>query len=606
MLKLGLLHWSGLIALVAVLLSLLPMRTSGAASRPPALNSVNSPPTLGPAATQWLAQAQPGATATFLVTLADDGTQAQADGARSIGDKLQRRTEVNRLLRERAARNQAALQSFIQNQNVSGQISAVQTFAAFNGFSISATSQAVEALRTWNRVSAIELDVPVTTGPARTTQVAPTPTSTPTAATATQSQPQTFDAQTQSTGMASVQRVHTELNITGVGVTVGSLDTGVFFHSDIARQYKCFGTGSNTNCWFDALDGWTGPADTASRGTTGVGIMAANGFARGAAPDARWIACKAFNISLVGTQTDILECFDWFLAPGGNPANAPDIINNSWGFANGADTIFQQPVNNWLNAGIFPVFANGNTGPACGTVNAPASYANVLGVGAQETNTFPNLSRGPSPFGPGKPDLVAPGTGSNITSEYDISFEPYADQAFAAPHVAGVIALMLQANPNQTYEQVVAHLRNTALPVAATLCDSSGVPNNLHGAGQVRAYEAVVAAQGGTPIPIPTNTPTPTPIPPPTMPTNLVATAVSSSQVNLSWTDNSNNETGFRIERCQGLFCSNFTVIATVGANVTSFQDTGLRARTWYNYRLQSFNSAGFSNGSVATSVRTR
>ena len=58
----------------------------------------------------------------------------------------------------------------------------------------------------------------------------------------------------------------------------------------------------------------------------------------------------------------------------------------------------------------------------------------------------------------------------------------------------------------------------------------------------------------------------------------LSATAASSTQINLAWTDNSNNEDGFRIERCQDAGCSTFTEIATVGANVVSYQNTGLTA----------------------------
>ena len=54
-------------------------------------------------------------------------------------------------------------------------------------------------------------------------------------------------------------------------------------------------------------------------------------------------------------------------------------------------------------------------------------------------------------------------------------------------------------------------------------------------------------------------------------PTNLAATAVSSSQINLTWTDSDNTEQGFKIERCTGAGCSDFAQIATVGANVTSY-----------------------------------
>ena len=66
----------------------------------------------------------------------------------------------------------------------------------------------------------------------------------------------------------------------------------------------------------------------------------------------------------------------------------------------------------------------------------------------------------------------------------------------------------------------------------------------------------------------------------PAAPTNLVATAVSKSQINLTWTDNATNETGFRIERCKGSTCTNFAQIATVGANVTSVLEHQAERRT--------------------------
>ena len=66
----------------------------------------------------------------------------------------------------------------------------------------------------------------------------------------------------------------------------------------------------------------------------------------------------------------------------------------------------------------------------------------------------------------------------------------------------------------------------------------------------------------------------------------------SPRQINLAWTDNSNNESGFKIERCQGNGCSNFAQIAQVGANVTTFPDTGLSPNTRYRYRVRAFNGA--------------
>jgi hypothetical protein len=76
----------------------------------------------------------------------------------------------------------------------------------------------------------------------------------------------------------------------------------------------------------------------------------------------------------------------------------------------------------------------------------------------------------------------------------------------------------------------------------------------------------------------------------------LTASAVSSSVINLSWTDNSGNEDGFRIERCQGSNCINFVQIALVAANSNSYPDnTGLSGNTFYRYRVRAFNSAGNS-----------
>jgi hypothetical protein len=74
----------------------------------------------------------------------------------------------------------------------------------------------------------------------------------------------------------------------------------------------------------------------------------------------------------------------------------------------------------------------------------------------------------------------------------------------------------------------------------------------------------------------------------PTVPGNLRAAVISSSQINLTWDDRSDNETGFRIER-------DSSVIHTVGANVTSYSDGGLHPSTQYTYRVGAYNSAGTS-----------
>jgi uncharacterized delta-60 repeat protein len=90
----------------------------------------------------------------------------------------------------------------------------------------------------------------------------------------------------------------------------------------------------------------------------------------------------------------------------------------------------------------------------------------------------------------------------------------------------------------------------------------------------------------------------------PNAPSNLSATAISASQINLGWTDNSSNESGFKIERKTGIG-GTYSQIATVGANVTTYSNTtGLDPSTQYCYRVRSYNANGdspYSNESCAT-----
>ncbi|MBI5383637.1 MAG: fibronectin type III domain-containing protein, partial [Verrucomicrobia bacterium] len=90
---------------------------------------------------------------------------------------------------------------------------------------------------------------------------------------------------------------------------------------------------------------------------------------------------------------------------------------------------------------------------------------------------------------------------------------------------------------------------------------------------------------------------------PPAAPSGLTASAASASQINLAWTDNANNETGFALERSTDN--ATFTQIATVGANVTSYANTGLSASTTYYYRVRASNAAGNSAYSATASATT-
>jgi hypothetical protein len=97
------------------------------------------------------------------------------------------------------------------------------------------------------------------------------------------------------------------------------------------------------------------------------------------------------------------------------------------------------------------------------------------------------------------------------------------------------------------------------------------------------------------------SSPTPTPL---AAPSNLTATAVSSSQINLAWTDNSINEVGFRILR--SLDGTKFTQFTTVGANITTYANTGLAAATKYYYRVKAYTGTLNSPASNTASATTQ
>lgn len=96
----------------------------------------------------------------------------------------------------------------------------------------------------------------------------------------------------------------------------------------------------------------------------------------------------------------------------------------------------------------------------------------------------------------------------------------------------------------------------------------------------------------------------------PATPSNLTALAGSSTQINLTWTDNSDNETSFKIERADGFgqpvqYTTTYKQLATVPTNVTEFSDTTLTPSTTYFYRITATNSVGDSAYSNEVTITT-
>lgn len=140
--------------------------------------------------------------------------------------------------------------------------------------------------------------------------------------------------------------------------------------------------------------------------------------------------------------------------------------------------------------------------------------------------------------------------------------------SMAAPHVTGAAGLLLSNDPQ------LDHLQTKELILITT--DYKGYP--VITGGRLNAYSAIVADI--TTIP-------------PVSPSGLKASAISSNQINLSWSDNSSIETGFKIERNNG---SRYLVIASIDAGETSYSDVGLSAGVTYFYRVKAYNTSGDSS----------
>ncbi|MGH9249720.1 MAG: carboxypeptidase regulatory-like domain-containing protein, partial [Acidimicrobiales bacterium] len=209
------------------------------------------------------------------------------------------------------------------------------------------------------------------------------------------------------------------------------------------------------------------------------------------------------------SESSLLSSGEFMVAPtdlaGENPdpAKAPHVVNNSWGGGPG-DPFYQDIVNAWRAAGIFPVFSAGNPGPDCGAGGSPGDYNESFSVGATDIDdVIAEFSgRGPSVFGKINPDVSAPGV-DVVSSVPGDGYEAFSGTSMAAPHTAGTIALVLSSAPELIgqIDQTVDIVRTTALDIVDQSCggDPDGDPNNVYGEGRINAEAAVlVAATGGT------------------------------------------------------------------------------------------------------------
>jgi hypothetical protein len=160
-----------------------------------------------------------------------------------------------------------------------------------------------------------------------------------------------------------IQRVRADqvwsaLNVSGTGVVVGNMDTGVDWqHPALSGSYRGAnpkGLPNHLTSWFDATDGQTAyPYDGHGHGTHTMGtLVGAAGI--GVAPGAKWIAARIFDSQGYAYDSWIHAGFQWILAPGGDPDRSPDVLSNSWGSDDGAAVQFQPDVRLLLRLALTP------------------------------------------------------------------------------------------------------------------------------------------------------------------------------------------------------------------------------------------------------------
>ncbi len=292
----------------------------------------------------------------------------------------------------------------------------------------------------------------------------------------------------------AVEKVWKDFHLTGKGIIVGQIDTGVEGdHPDLKGKIVY---------WRDFLSNSLPvdhPVDSVGHGTHTAGTIcggSASGVPIGVAPDAKIAAARCF--SWFGANThDILDAMQWLLDPDGDPNTTndrPRVINNSWGGPISHLSVFEDAVKAWVKAGIVPVFSAGNSGPNPRTIAAPAASKLAIAVAALKTTTevASFSSRGPAVVNGEeyiKPDIAAPG--QNVYSAIPGKKWGYkSGTSMAGPFIAGVVALMLEANPNLTVDDVKKLLYKHAIDLGAPGKD------NDYGWGVVNVYETVKEAYG--------------------------------------------------------------------------------------------------------------
>ncbi len=314
----------------------------------------------------------------------------------------------------------------------------------------------------------------------------------------------------------NADQVWNDFGVTGQGIVVMDADTGVDWdHPALKEKYRGWnGSSADHNYnWFDATGTYPNvPGDGHGHGTHTTGSMVGDDGGTnqiGVAPGARWIAAKNMTDDGNGEDAYFHNTFQWALAPTNlagsspNPAMAPHVINNSWGYWGGGDPQFETDIENLVAAGIVVEVSAGNEGSDCSSLRSPGDYEISFTTGAtsQGGNIWYASSRGTSSLYPSihKPDICAPG--DNIRSSVPGGgYEGgWSGTSMSGPHACGVVALLLSADDSLIGDVATTRyiIEQSAVPTDTTTCTpGGGTPNNVYGWGEIDAYAAVAPNVG--------------------------------------------------------------------------------------------------------------
>ena len=467
--------------------------------------------TIAPALQDQLATATADQPLSVIVHLAQQAPIAgiSQDLTSRTATRKQRHEEIVRALKD-AARSQESLAADLQSSTASGDVIGYTRYWIANLMVVQALPAEIERIAARSDVAHMELNFvpeliePVASYPADLGDG--------------------LETDTRGIGTAPgieairAREVWELLGVDGTGAIIGSLDTGVDGNHPALNTRWRGNLAPWDECWLDVLGNNTQfPVDNHGHGTHTTGTMTglADDDTIGVAPGATWIACNAIDQGAnPGFDNDIIEAFQWFADPDGDPGtvdDVPDVVQNSWGVNENftgyydCDSRWWAVIDHCEAAGVVETWSAGNEGPSAGTLRSPADRAttlfNAFSVGSTQyyapyaISSF--SSRGPSTcpdiFPPElaiKPEVSAPG--SDIYSSYPGGgYTNMSGTSMAGPHVAGVVALIRSVAPDLEVDLVKHILMDT--------CVDLGTPgeDNTYGHGFIDAYEAVLAAMEG-------------------------------------------------------------------------------------------------------------